>query len=271
MKRKSIKINNSNRKNCNQQKKLTTIKNENILNSRGKKTKYIKIKRNSASFPPKKSRKNKKNIITIKQKKTISNSKNKLLRNNNVNNNLQYLNKCQNNEKKYNQNLEYNDYELNILTYEKALIYDKRTYIQYYISLLRINHLLIFSFYCNNKDYNSQIIKIFLFFLFFAVYFFVNALFFNDNTLHKIYIDKGVYNFIYQIPQILYSSLISASINTLLKFFSLSQRNILEIKNEENIHKFEKKVQDILSVIKIKFVIFFSISFLLLSFFTYFI
>ena len=137
------------------------------------------------------------------------------------------------------------------------MIYDKRTYIEYYISLLRINHLLIFSFYCNNKDYNSQIIKIFLFFLFFDVYFFVSALYFTDNILHKIYIDHGSYNFIYQIPQILYSSLISAAINTLLKFFSLSQRNILEIKKEKNIINFENKVQNIMKKIKIKFTIFF--------------
>ena len=51
--------------------------------------------------------------------------------------------------------MEYNDNELNSLEYEKALINDKRTLVQYYISLLRINHLLFFSFYCKTKDYNS--------------------------------------------------------------------------------------------------------------------
>ena len=62
-----------------------------------------------------------------------------------------------------------NDNELNELSYKDALIYDKRTYIQYYLSLLRTKHLLIFSFYINNKDYNSQIIKMFLlFFIFFG-------------------------------------------------------------------------------------------------------
>jgi hypothetical protein len=96
-----------------------------------------------------------------------------------------------------------------------------------------------------------------LFFLFFDVFFFVSALYFTDNILHKIYIDHGSYNFIYQIPQILYSSLISAAINTLLKFLSLSQRNILEIKKEKNIINFENKVQNIMKKIKIKFTIFF--------------
>jgi len=83
---------------------------------------------------------------------------------------------------------------------KKALITDKRTYIQYYLSLLRTNHVLIFSFYCNNKDYNSQIIKSFLFFFFLVLHLTINALFFNDDTLHKIYLDEGKFNFIYQIP-----------------------------------------------------------------------
>ena len=51
--------------------------------------------------------------------------------------------------------------------------------------------------------------------------------------MHKIYIDDGSYNFIYQIPQILYSSIISGIINFLIKFLSLSQDKIIEIKLEK--------------------------------------
>ena len=36
-----------------------------------------------------------------------------------------------------------NDYELNSLSYEEAIKYDKRTFIQYYISLLRTKHPII--------------------------------------------------------------------------------------------------------------------------------
>ena len=75
---------------------------------------------------------------------------------------------------------------MNSLEYEKALIFDKRTFSQFYISLLRINHLFIFSFYCMSKDYNVQIIKIFLFFFFFAVHLVINALFFNDTMKMKV-------------------------------------------------------------------------------------
>ena len=55
------------------------------------------------------------------------------------------------------------DSELNDLDYENALQFDYRTYCLYYVSLIRTNHLFFFSFW-PRFDYNSRIIKIFLFF-----------------------------------------------------------------------------------------------------------
>ena len=81
--------------------------------------------------------------------------------------------------------MSFNDLELNELDFELVLKHDHRTLCEYYISLLKTKHLLIFSF-CYNNDYNSKIIKIDLFFLNFIIYFSVNALFFNDDTMHKI-------------------------------------------------------------------------------------
>ena len=48
--------------------------------------------------------------------------------------------------------------------------------------------------------------------------------------MHKIYKDQGNFNFIYQIPQILYSLIISLIINSIISFLSLSEKNILLIK-----------------------------------------
>ena len=92
----------------------------------------------------------------------------------------------------------YIDSEINILSYKKAIKLDKRNYAMYYISLIRTQHLLFFSF-LPSFDYNSQILKIFLFFFNFAINFIINALFFNDDTMHKIYTDRGSFNFIYNI------------------------------------------------------------------------
>ena len=183
---------------------------------------------------------NKKN--NIKQKKKFINQKNKLekrksddsnsknstiLLNTNIKNNINKIN-----NKAINTN-NYNDYELNNLSYEEALEKDKRSYIQYYFSLLRVNHLLIFTFY-TNTDYNSKIIKISLFLFSFGLFYTINTLFFDDPTLHKIYINKGSFRFIFQLIQALYSSLISSFISLIIKSLSLSEKSIIQIKKERN-------------------------------------
>ena len=177
----------------------------------------------------------------------------------------------QDNYFKYKEILKYNDNELNSLTYKQAIKSDKRTYCQYYLSLLKIGHLLMFSFYCNNRDYNVQIIKIFLFFFFFAVHFTINALFFNDKTMHKIYIDEGSYNFIYQIPQIIYSSLISIALDIIIKYLSLSESDILRLKGQKKIETIDATVKRLIRTLKIKFVLFFMVTFFLILLFAYYI
>ena len=139
---------------------------------------------------------------------------------------------------------------------------DKRSYFQYYLSLLKRKQILIFTFYTSN-DYNSKEIKICLFFFSFALYFTINALFFNDSTMHKIYEDNGHFNFIYQLPQIIYSTIISSAINTLVTFLSLSEKNILSLKNIKS--EFERK--KVINRLIIKFIIFFILIYILLILF----
>ena len=89
--------------------------------------------------------------------------------------------------------------------------------------------------------------------------------------MHKIHEDNGAFNIFIQIPQILYSSVISSIINILLKTLSLSENNILAIKRIDDIKMAQKKSKEIFNCIKLKFIIFFIISNLLLLFFWYFI
>ena len=169
-----------------------------------------------------------------------------------------------------NQQNKLNDYELNTLDYQPALKIDKRTYIEYYFSLLREKHALIFTFYTNN-DYNSKIIKFILFLFSFSLYLNVNALFFSDSTMHKIYQENGKFNFIYQIPQILYSTLISSTINIIITTLSLSQRNILDLKKVSKKTDIQNNIINTLKKLKIKFIIFFVILFPILFLFWYYI
>ena len=125
--------------------------------------------------------------------------------------------------------IKYNDFELNTFVYEQALKLDKRLYSQYYLSLIKYNQLLIFSFYTSN-DYNSKIIKICLFLFLFSLYYTINTLFFNKDSIHNLYIKKGEFDFIYQIPKIMYSSLICSLIKTIIFYFSLTEKNVIEAK-----------------------------------------
>ena len=165
--------------------------------------------------------------------------------------------------------LSYNDLELNILEYEEAFAIDNRSYISYYLSQLRTKNLFIFSFWPNQNDYNSRIVKIYLFFFIFTIYYTVNACFFDESTLQQINEDGGEFNFIYQIPQILYSSLICILLNSIMKYFALSEHNIVKLKQEKIRYIFMKRTKNTIQNLKCKFAFFFIISFVLLIFFWY--
>ena len=216
------------------------------------------------------------NIKKIKEKlKKLSifnkkNSKN----NNKINHNQEHShnhNHNQNiNHNKYIKKINYNDEELNTLPYKEALLVDKRTYFEFYLSLLKKKHIILFVFMPVN-DYNLITIKLGLFIFSFCLYLTVNALFFTDKTMHKIYADKGIFNILFQLPQILYSTLISAVINMIIKLLALSEKDVIKLKQKKIKNKTFKKTYKLFKQLKIKFNLFFSISTLLLIFFWYYI
>jgi len=161
-----------------------------------------------------------------------------------------------------------NDFEINSLSYENALEIDKRNFLKIYISFIKTKHIFIFAFFVYN-DFNSSIIKICLFFFGFALYFTVNTLFFTDSTMHKIYEDGGVFNTFYQIPQILYSTFISAIVNSIIKSLSLSEKAILGMKNNKNNRK--KIIQKSFKCLVIRFIFFFILCFIFLFAFWFYI
>ena len=267
-------------------------KNENIYNNKKKRIKFKrkagKKKTNQSSGhldiknPLKKKKKHKvisnenKNISSQQIEKFNSkynihifpkNSTNNLNLNfSNSNKNLEKIDKARSNQIKNFYN--FNDYELNRLLYYEALKIDKRTFFGYYFSLLKEKHLLILAFFTNN-DYNSKIIKIFLFFFTFSLYYTINALFFNYTTMNKIYEDNGSFNFLFQLPQIIYSALISSVICLIINYLALSQNDIVELKKEK--YNINQKASSTLKCLIIKFFIFFILSFLFLIFFWYYI
>jgi hypothetical protein len=167
-------------------------------------------------------------------------------------------------------NIDYIDYEINTVPYQEAIENDKRTFFQYYISLIKLNHILIFTFN-PSKDYNSFIIKICLFAFSLVSYIVINTLFFNDSMMHKIYKNNGTLNLYYVLPQIIYSVIISSIIESIIKKLSLTQHNILSIKHEKNEKKIKGKIITIIKCLIIKYICFFILSILFLMLFWYYI
>ena len=69
--------------------------------------------------------------------------------------------------------------------------------------------------------------------------------------MHKIYVDSGMFNLSYQLPQIIYSFIISYVINFIIEYLSLSEDAIISIKAKKIINL--KQSKKIMNRIKIKF------------------
>ena len=163
----------------------------------------------------------------------------------------------------------YIDEEMNGLSFNEALKFDKRNFRQYYWSLLKTKHLIILTFFAKN-DYNLLTLKIGFLIISFCLYFVVNACFFTDSTMHNIYEVSGTWKIIAHLPIMIYSNIISAVIKTLMKFLALSSKNILALKKTDS-RNILKKGYELNKCLHIKFNVFFWLSFLLLLLFWYFI
>ena len=225
----------------------------------------------------KKSENTNKNEIEIKSENTNKNEIEIKIENTNKNEiEKKSENKIENKDKDNKSDNEIDQYkgltdeEKNDLDYEEAIIEDKRTFWQYYISLLKRGQLIIFTFIITD-DYNLRQIKILLFIISFSLFFAVNAFFFGDETMDKIYEDNAMFNFIFQIPQILYSSIISTIIDIIMKKLTISEEQILVMKKEKDKKKFLELANEIKNKLKIKLITFLVLSSTLMLFFWYFI
>ena len=158
------------------------------------------------------------------------------------------------------------NFELNNLEFEEALIMDKRNFFQIYWSILKREHSLIFTFFFHN-DYNLYYVKFAKFIFLLATDMAMNVFFFSDETMNKLYLSYGKYDFVQQIPQIIYSKIVSNIIEVFLCYLSLTDKHYYEIKA---LSKNEKiKIFDIIKCTRKKIIIFFVLTFLIFLFYWY--
>ena len=75
----------------------------------------------------------------------------------------------------------------------------------------------------------------------------MNALFFADKTIHKLYLDNGKYNFGQSLPQIIYSIIITHAMEVILCYLTMTDIHIYEIKALDNKEQTTEKINDILN------------------------
>ena len=194
-------------------------------------------------------------------KKEFQESKKGCKRNSSVDklkNRIHNYNDLNKDEKDFN----YIDEEINSLNFEEAIRVDHRSYCVYYFSLLRSKHILISSF-CYFNNYNAQIIKIYMFFFIFMINYVVSLLFYSDNTMNKIFIDDGIFDFTYQLPKMFYSFIVSVLLKGLLNNLGLCENSIIAIKKKI---KERKGYKNKIFCLKIKLILFFIINSIILSY-----
>ena len=155
------------------------------------------------------SRDNSRQILTLKHKLNRIEAKNNKDINIHKKKNLNYTKE---NNLFLNKNVEkaekLSNFELNELDYYEAIKLDKRKFHIMYWSILRREHIILFTFFSWN-DYNILYVKFAKFIFLICQDLAMNVVFFSDESMHKLYLTYGEYNFIQQIPQTIYSTIVS--------------------------------------------------------------
>ena len=96
----------------------------------------------------------------------------------------------------------------------------------------------------------------------------MNVIFFSDESMHKVYLNYGKYDFFHQVPQTVYSVAVSQVIEVFICFLSLTDKYYYQIKQTKisNQIKGRTMIFNIFRKIKLKLFGFFVFTF---SFFVF--
>ena len=184
------------------------------------------------------------NILSISKKKTKKNSQN----NNKININEKLIN-----------------FEMNELDFHEAIKFDNRAFIQIYFGILVREHPILFTFF-SCDDYNLINIKLVRLIFLIITDMVMNVFFFSDESMHKLYISYGKFDLIQQIPQILYSNIISKIVEIFICYLSLTDKFVYKIK-KLCLKNFSIKKE--FKCINIKLILFFIFTFIFIVFYWY--
>jgi hypothetical protein len=198
---------------------------------------------------------------TEENKKTESNLKENKIKDNKKLGNMKLHNK------KVNFALTNDDY--NNMNYEMALHNDNRTFLKTFISILIEEHIILNTF-CTDLYLELRSIKISFLIFSIEISFFLNAFFYTDQYISDTYHNNGVLDFFSSLPKSIYSFCVTIILVNLLKILSTSKKQLMNIiktvnDKQEYLLLMEKEIKKLRN----KLIIYFSIIFLLGTFFLY--
>ena len=163
------------------------------------------------------------------------------------------------------------DDDLQDMNYEKAILYDKRTYLRIYWSFLLDKQIILGTFFTHNY-LNLFVIKLSFLVCNFQISFFLNAFFYTEEYISDAYHNDGVLDFFSGLPKSIYSLLVTMILTNLLNMLSNSKSDLMYIIREKNNNKnYLYIVNRKLKQIRTKLIIYFILVFLLGTLFLYYV
>ena len=164
-----------------------------------------------------------------------------------------------------------NDGEINELDYDNSVFHDNRNFIRLYYSFLKYNCIIIFTFFVY-EDFNLNLVKYALLVFYALLYLTFSTAFFNNNTIHNIYINEGDYVITYHIWKIILAFILSLIFIKLIKWWiTFYRRKSLRMKLLKRYTDAKNEILRMIELYHFHLKIFFPISCALFILFWYYI
>ena len=166
--------------------------------------------------------------------------------------------------------------ELNELDYIYYREIDSRKWYEIMYSSFKLNCDFLSTFFIFNsnnfyKEYRIYTIKIIIYFNSISLLLVSNICFYHDETMHKIYEENGKYNFLYKLPFIFISDIISFASIFLFETLIDYQEELINLKINLDDNEKRKQIKKIRKTFKRNRIIFYIISLIIQIFSWYFI
>ena len=157
---------------------------------------------------------------------------------------------------------EYENEELNELTFDKAIKLDKRCCCTYYGSILVTSHVIL-NVFGRPNDYNLFSVKLGLLFMTFPINLTFNIFFFTSKSIKLNYtkVMDNISTIWDNMQKAIYSSILSNFLLIILKFLCLTHDSIRSLRKIKDVNYAQKKSICILRCCKFRIFLFYILSF----------